>query len=186
MPAIPIAVVGLAALMPGARDVAEFWRTIVTGRDLITDVPASHWSPEEFYDPDPEAPDKTYCRRGAFLPEIEFDPLAHGLPPATLPALDPAQLLGLVVADALLADLEAGLAGPPDRERTSVILGSSTLSRVGLMDARIQRPVWRKALREQGIDDATAEAVCDRIAARYVPWQEATFPGLLSNVVAGR
>jgi acyl transferase domain-containing protein/NADP-dependent 3-hydroxy acid dehydrogenase YdfG len=183
---IPVAVVGLAALMPGSRDVTEFWRTIVTGRDLITDVPASHWSPEEFYDPDPAAPDKTYCRRGAFLPEIEFDPLAHGLPPATLPALDPAQLLGLVVADELLADLDAGLAGSPDRERTSVILGSSTLSRVGLMDARIQRPVWRKALREQGIDDATAEAVCDRIAARYVPWQEATFPGLLSNVVAGR
>ncbi|MGW1274671.1 type I polyketide synthase, partial [Streptomyces sp. NPDC002491] len=28
--------------------------------------------------------------------------------------------------------------------------------------------------------------LCDRIAAQYVPWQEATFPGLLSNVVAGR
>jgi acyl transferase domain-containing protein/NADP-dependent 3-hydroxy acid dehydrogenase YdfG len=185
-PVAPIAIVGLAALMPGARDVAEFWRNIVTGRDLITDVPATHWSADDFYDPDPVAPDKTYSRRGAFLPEIEFDPLAHGLPPATLPALDPGQLLGLVVADELLADLDAGLAGPLDRERVSVILGSSTLSRVGTMDARIQRPVWRKALHEQGIDEATAEAVCDRIAARYVPWQEATFPGLLSNVVAGR
>lgn len=183
---VPVAVVGLAALMPGSRDVAEFWRNIVTGRDLITDVPATHWPADDFYDPDPDAPDKTYCRRGAFLPDIDFDPLAHGLPPATLPALDPAQLLGLVVADELLADLSAGLAGPLDRERVSVIIGSSTLSRVGTMDARIQRPVWRAALREEGIDDATAEAVCDRIAARYVPWQEATFPGLLSNVVAGR
>src|SRR3954452_21541422 len=130
--AVPIAVVGLAALMPGARDAAEFWRNIVTGRDLITDVPGSHWSTDDFYDRDPAAPDKTYSRRGAFLPEIEFDPLAHGLPPATLPALDPAQLLGLVVADELLADLEeglkGGLAGPLDRERVSVILGSSTLS----------------------------------------------------------
>jgi acyl transferase domain-containing protein/NADP-dependent 3-hydroxy acid dehydrogenase YdfG len=183
---VPVAVVGLAALMPGARDVAEFWRNIVTGRDLITDVPATHWSPDDFYDPDPSASDKTYCRRGAFLPDIEFDPLAHGLPPTTLSALDPAQLLGLVVADQLLADLHDGLAGALDRERVSVIIGSSTLSRVGMMDARIQRPVWRNALREQGIDASTAEAVCDRIAANYVPWQEATFPGLLSNVVAGR
>ena len=183
---VPVAVVGLAALMPGARDAAEFWRNIVTGRDLITEVPASHWAVDDFYDPDPDAPDKTYCRRGAFLPEIEFDPLAHGLPPATLPALDPGQLLGLVVADELLADLDEGLAGPLDRERVSVILGSSTLSRVGTMDARIQRPMWLKALREQGIAEPEALEVCERIAAQYVPWQEASFPGLLSNVVAGR
>jgi acyl transferase domain-containing protein/NADP-dependent 3-hydroxy acid dehydrogenase YdfG len=183
---VPVAVVGIAALMPGSPSVTEFWHTIVTGRDMITDVPATHWAVDDFYDPDPAAPDKTYARRGAFLPEIQFDPLAHGLPPATLAALDPGQLMGLVVADQLLADLDDGLAGPLERERVSVILGSSTLSRVGTMDARIQRPVWRKALRDEGIDEATAEAVCDRIAERYVPWQEASFPGLLSNVVAGR
>jgi acyl transferase domain-containing protein len=183
---VPVAVVGLAALMPGARNAAEFWRNIVTGRDLITDVPPSHWAVDDYYDPDPAAPDKTYCRRGAFLPEIDFDPLAHGLPPATLPAIDPAQLLGLVVADELLADLGRGLAGALDRERVSVILGSSTLGRVGTMDARIQRPLWLKGLREQGIPESEAQAACDRIAEQYVPWQEASFPGLLSNVVAGR
>jgi acyl transferase domain-containing protein len=183
---VPIAVVGLAALMPGARDTAEFWHNIVTGRDLITEVPPGRWPAEGFYDPDPSTPDTTYSRRGAFVPEVEFDPLAHGLPPSALAAVDPAQLLGLTVADALLADLDRNLAAPLDRERVSVILGSSTLSRVGTMDARIQRPLWLKALREQGIDEAQAQAVCDRIAGQYVPWQEDSFPGLLSNVVAGR
>ncbi|HXO25614.1 MAG TPA: beta-ketoacyl synthase N-terminal-like domain-containing protein, partial [Streptosporangiaceae bacterium] len=183
---VPIAVVGIAALMPGARDTAEFWHNIVTGRDLVTEVPPGRWPSEEFYDPDPSTPDTTYSRRGAFLPDIEFDPLAHGLPPSTLAAVDPAQLLGLTVADALLADLGRNLAAPLDRERVSVILGSSTLSRVGTMDARIQRPLWLKALREQGIEEAEANQVCDRIAAQYVPWQEDSFPGLLSNVVAGR
>ena len=183
---VPIAVVGLAALMPGARDTAEFWHNIVTGRDLITEVPPGRWPAEEFYDPDPSTPDTTYSHRGAFLPEIEFDPLAHGLPPSTLAAIDPAQLLGLTVADALLADLDRNLAAPLDRERVSVILGSSTLSRVGTMDARIQRPMWLRALREQGIEEAQAQEVCDRIAGQYVPWQEDSFPGLLSNVVAGR
>jgi acyl transferase domain-containing protein/NADP-dependent 3-hydroxy acid dehydrogenase YdfG len=183
---VPIAVVGLAALMPGARDTAEFWHNIVTGRDLITEVPPGRWPAPEFYDPDPSTPDTTYSHRGAFLPEIEFDPLAHGLPPSTLAAIDPAQLLGLTVADALLADLEANLAAPLDTERVSVILGSSTLSRVGTMDARIQRPLWLRALREQGIEEARAQEVCDRIAGQYVPWQEDSFPGLLSNVIAGR
>ena len=183
---VPIAVVGLAALMPGARDTAEYWRNIVTGRDLISDVPPGRWPAEEFYDPDPSTPDTTYSRRGAFLPEIEFDPLAFGLPPATLAAIDPAQLLGLTVADGLLADLDRNLAGPLDRERVSVILGSSTLSRVGTMDARIQRPLWLKALREQGFGEAEAQEAAERIAEQYVPWQEDTFPGLLSNVVAGR
>ena len=181
-----IAVVGLATLMPGARDTTEFWRNIVGGRDLITEVPPGRWPAEGFYDPDPRTPDTTYSNRGAFLPEIEFDALAHGLPPATLGAIDPAQLLGLTVADALLADLDRNLAARPDRERVSVILGSSTLSRVGTMDARIQRPLWLKALREQGIGPAEAEAIGDRIAEQYVPWQEDSFPGLLSNVVAGR
>ena len=185
-PAVPIAVVGLAALMPGARDVAEFWHNIVTGRDLITEVPPGRWPAEGFYDPDPSTPDTTYSRRGAFLPDVDFDPLAYGLPPSTLAAIDPAQLLGLTVADALLADLDRNLAAPLDRERVSVILGSSTLSRVGTMDARIQRPLWFKALREQGIDQARAREICDRIAEQYVPWQEDSFPGLLSNVVAGR
>jgi acyl transferase domain-containing protein/NADP-dependent 3-hydroxy acid dehydrogenase YdfG len=183
---VPVAVVGLAALMPGAHDTAEFWRNIVTGRDLITEVPPGRWPAGEFYHPDPSTPDTTYSRRGAFLPQIEFDPLAHGLPPSTLAAIDPAQLLGLTVADALLADLDQNLAAPLDRERVSVILGSSTLSRVGTMDARIQRPLWLKALREQGIEEAQAREACDRIAGQYVPWQEDSFPGLLSNVVAGR
>ncbi|GIF23626.1 polyketide synthase [Paractinoplanes tereljensis] len=182
----PIAVVGLAALMPGARDTSEFWANIVAGRDLITEVPAGRWPADGFYDPDPATPDTTYSNRGAFLPDIEFDALAHGLPPATLGAIDPAQLLGLTVADALLADLGRNLAGPPDRERVSVILGSSTLSRVGTMDARIQRPVWLAALRDLGVGDEDARRICDRIADRYAPWQEDSFPGLLSNVVAGR
>ena len=168
--AVPVAVVGLAALMPGARDAAEFWRNIVTGRDLVTDLPAGRWPAEEFYDPDPAAPDTTYSRRGAFLPDIEFDPLAHGLPPSTLAAIDPAQLLGLTVADALLADLDRNLAAALDRERVSVILGSSTLSRVGTMDARIQRPLWLKALREQGIEEAQAQQVCDFLKCRFFPF----------------
>ncbi|GMA87779.1 hypothetical protein GCM10025868_30290 [Angustibacter aerolatus] len=54
------------------------------------------------------------------------------------------------------------------------------------MHARTQWPVWQRALREQGLPDDVVQQVSDRIAGHYPPWQESTFPGLLTNVVAGR
>jgi polyketide-type polyunsaturated fatty acid synthase PfaA len=183
---VPVAVVGLAALLPGAADVRSFWRNVVAGKDLLTDVPSTHWPIDDYYDPDPSSPDKTYSRRGGFLPAVDFDPIAHGVPPTTMPAIDPTQLLGLVVADRLLADTEANLAGPLDRERIGVILGSGSIPLFGTMAARVQRPVWLRALRLQGIPEEEAQAASDRIADQFVPWQEASFPGILSNVIAGR
>ena len=74
----PIAVVGVSALFPGSVDETGFWRDILAGTDLITDVPANHWLIEDYYDADPGAPDKTYAKRGAFIPAIDFDPVAWG------------------------------------------------------------------------------------------------------------
>ncbi|MEV7098338.1 beta-ketoacyl synthase N-terminal-like domain-containing protein [Amycolatopsis sp. NPDC051045] len=182
----PIAVVGVSALMPGSADTDGFWRTVVRGHDLVTDVPPTHWLRSDYFDPDPAAPDKTYGYRGAFLDPVDFDPLAHGLPPSTLPATDTSQTLTLLTAQRLLDDLARY--GPPtyDRERVSVILGTGPLELLTTMANRMQRPVWAKALREGGLPGDRVEALCDRIAEHYVPWQEASLPGLLSNVVAGR
>jgi acyl transferase domain-containing protein/NADP-dependent 3-hydroxy acid dehydrogenase YdfG len=179
----PVAVVGVAALLPGSPSVEQFWRTVVTGRDLMIDVPASRWLIEDHYDADPRAVDKTYGRRGAFLPEIDFDPLRYGIPPNNLAAIDTSQLLALVVAEQVLADC---VGRPPDRERVSVLIGASPLERMVEASARLQRPVWLRALREHGVAEDMAQSICDRIAAHYVPWQEETFPGLLTNVITGR
>ncbi|MER5361526.1 SDR family oxidoreductase [Streptomyces sp. NPDC002785] len=181
---VPIAVVGVGALVPGATDAAGYWRILTGGRDLITEVPASRWLVADHYDPDPAAPDKTYARRGAFLPEVDFDPLAYGVPPANLSATDTSQLLALMVADQVLTD--AGSLSGVDRDRVGVVLGAAALELLPHMYGRAQRPVWLKALRESGLAEAEAQAVCDRISAHYSPWQESTFPGLLGNVVAGR
>ncbi|SFE40923.1 polyketide-type polyunsaturated fatty acid synthase PfaA [Actinopolyspora alba] len=181
-----IAIVGVSAIMPGAPDVDAFWRNVLEGRDLMTDVPADRWLIEDFYDPDPDAQDKTYARRGAFLPEVEFDPMALGVPPRNLPATDTAQLLALVAAERLLTGLsDAGL-GRIDGERVSVFLGCASLQLLGEMAMRSGRPQWRRTLLDSGLSEADADAVCDRILEYSPPWQEATFPGMLSNVVAGR
>ncbi len=181
----PIAVVGVSALFPGSLDATGFWRDILHGADRITDVPPTHWLPEDYFDADPSAPDKTYAKRGAFLKDIDFDALGWGVPPSIMPATDTSQLLALIVAQRVLDD--AARERALDRSRISVILGvTSAQELLGTMVSRLQRPVWTKALREAGIPETEVQDICDRISAHYVPWQESSFPGLLGNVVAGR
>ncbi|MEX1362432.1 MAG: beta-ketoacyl synthase N-terminal-like domain-containing protein, partial [Nannocystaceae bacterium] len=183
----PLAIVGVSALFPGSLDATGFWRDILAGNDLIDDIPPSHWLIDDYYDPDPAAPDKTYARRGAFLGDVDFDALGFGVPPSIMPATDTAQLLALIVAQRVLDDATGGRSAQLDKERVSVILGvTSAQQLLGSMVSRLQRPIWRKALRETGLPEDEVEAACQRIADHYVPWQEATFPGLLGNVVAGR
>jgi acyl transferase domain-containing protein len=183
----PIAIVGVAALFPGSTSKEGFWRDILAGRDLMTDVPPSHWLIDDYYDPDPKARDKTYARRGAFLKPIDFDPLAWGVPPSSLPSTDVCQLLALHVAQQVLQDACGPRLKDLNRDRVSVILGvTSAQQLLGTMVSRLQKPVWKKALSEQGLSDAQVAEACERIASHYVEWQESTFPGVLGNVVAGR
>jgi predicted metal-dependent hydrolase len=57
----PIAIIGMASLMPQSRNLREYWQNIVNKIDCITDVPPTHWSVEDYYDPNPRTPeDKTY------------------------------------------------------------------------------------------------------------------------------
>ena len=179
----------MGCLFPKARDLGGYWANILRGRDGITEVPGSHWNPDDYYDADPKSPDRTYARRGGFLDPVDFPPLDFGIAPNNLDATDTTQLLGLLVARAALEDAGYGenSARPLDRERVSVILGvTGTLELVIPLGARLGHPVWRKALAASGVPKEKAEEVVRRIADSYVGWQENSFPGLLGNVAAGR
>jgi acyl transferase domain-containing protein/NADP-dependent 3-hydroxy acid dehydrogenase YdfG len=183
----PIAIVGLTALFPGSADTAGFWNDILNARDLLTGVPPHYWLVDDYYDPDPAAPDKTYGRRGAFLSPIEFDTLEFGLPPSALPAIDSSQLLALIGAKRVLADAANGRAEHVPKDRIGVFLGAAATTSAAMnMAARLQRPAWIKGMRESGIPESQVKEACDRIAACFTPLQENTFPGILSNVIAGR
>ncbi|WP_349268830.1 SDR family NAD(P)-dependent oxidoreductase [Mycolicibacterium parafortuitum] len=184
--AIPVAVVAATAIYPGEPGLEGFWRTITGGRDAISEVPPSHWLIEDYYDPDPKVPDRTYCKRGGFIDPVLFDPIRFGLPPNALSATDSAQLLALIAArktldEAMRADVET------DLDRVDIVLGvASTTELVVQMGSRMQRPIWRKALLENGLAEDEADEICQDIADHYPAWIESTFPGLLGNVVAGR
>src|SRR6266478_3903556 len=183
----PIAIIGMGCMFPKAGDLQGYWTNILGRVDAITDVPESHWRPEDYFDKDPKSPDRTYAARGGFLSSVDFPPLDFGITPNALEAIDTTQLLGLMVAREALEDAGYGAGREFDRDRVSVILGvTGTLELVIPLGARLGHPIWRRALKEAGVPESVANDVVQRIADSYVDWQEDSFPGLLGNVAAGR
>ena len=182
----PIAIVGMASIFPRSHNLQQYWQTIVGKEDCITDVPPSRWNINDYYDPDPTVPDKTYCKRGGFIPEVDFNPMEFGLPPNQLEVTDISQLLGLVVAKEALKD--AGYEDQPfDREHTGVILGVALARQLTMpLAARLQYPVWEKVLKSSGIPDADIETIINKIKGAYINWEPNAFPGMLANIVSGR
>ena len=183
----PIAIIGQAAIFAGAANLDQYWDNILNKIDSISEVPPSRWDPEDYYDPDPNAEDKTYCKVGGFIPDIEFDPLEFGLPPNLMEVTDSSQLLGLVVARDALIDAGYGPESEFDRENTGVVLGVAGGQKlISDLTSRIQYPIWRRVLESSGVSSEDTEIIIDKIKLAYAPWNENSFPGLLGNVIAGR
>ncbi len=127
---LDIAIVGMAALFPGAPDLETYWRNIRGGFDAITDVPPGRWD-SAFYDPASQSIDRLYCKRGGFVDEYAtFDAPAFGVMPVAARGAEPDQLLTLDVATRALAD--AGYDSRPlARERAGVILGRGSYASAG-------------------------------------------------------
>ena len=187
-PPVPVAIVGMGCIFPKSPNLKEYWRLIWRGQDAIGPVPPTHWSAADYYDPDPKRPDHVYCQRGGFIDSVQFDPTEFGLPPSILEATDTSQLLSLVATRMALTDAGYGEGQRPfDRQRTGVVIGvTGTQELVIPLGARLGYPKWRQAMHQAGIDPQAAEKAVALIADSYVEWQEASFPGLLGNVVAGR
>lgn len=183
----PIAIVGLGALYPRAEDLTRYWSNIVAGLNCIEDVPQTHWRIDDYYDPDPTVPDKTYVKQGGFIPTVPFDPVEFGLPPNTLEVTDVLQLLSLVVAKHTLADAGAPGSDWYDKSRTGVVLGiTGANSLTQPLATRLQTPVLREVVRSCGLTDRDADEIAEKFVAAFAPWEENSFPGMLGNVVAGR
>ncbi len=185
---VPLAIVGMGCLFPKANSADAYWANITNKVDGISDVPETHWRPEDYYDKNPEKRDHTYAKRGGFISKVDFNPMEYGISPRDIDSIDTTQLLGMVVAKQALDDAGYGDEKREfDRKNTSVILGvTGALELVVTLGTRLGFPVWRKALEDAGVDDDTKNDVMDRISDSYVDWQENSFPGLLGNVAAGR
>ena len=192
----PVAVVGIAAIMPMAPDADAFWANITGGRYCITDVPPERWDPALYYSPDHSARDKTYSTIGGWVRDYEWDPIRWKLPiPPTVAAqMDQGQRWALSAARRALLD-----AGWPkwsiDSDKVAVILGNAIGGEKHYQSSmRIQLPEALKRVAEsptlRTLPADVQHRIVEEARALYLDNMfeitEDTMPGELSNVIAGR
>jgi acyl transferase domain-containing protein/acyl carrier protein len=191
-----IAIVGAGAIMPDAPNVSAFWENIKAGRYSVSEVTPDRWDPALYYDPDHNAPDKTYSKIGGWVREFVWEPLKWRLaiPPRVAEAMDEAQRWAIACTRDALADY-----GYPERplntERTAVILGNAMAGEKHYLTVmRAHFPEYARELDKSATFAALPAAVRSdisrewrtRIGDRLPPITEDTMPGELSNCLAGR
>ncbi|MCL1048529.1 phosphopantetheine-binding protein [Shewanella abyssi] len=182
---MPVAIVGMASIFANSRYLNKFWDLISEKIDAITELPPTHWQKEDYFDANKSTPDKSYCKRGGFLPDVDFNPMEFGLPPNILELTDSSQLLSLIVAKEVLAD--ANLPEGYDRDKIGITLGVGGGQKIShSLTARLQYPVLKKVFANSGISDEDSEMLIKKFQDQYVHWEENSFPGSLGNVIAGR
>ena len=191
----PIAIVGIACQYPDASSPADLWENVLAGRRAFRRIPDERLRLEDYWSPDPAAPDRFYTRKAAVIEGFEFDRVKYKIAGSTFRTTDMTQWLALDTAARALDD--AGFAdgdGLP-KASTIVIVGNSLageFTRANLM--RLRWPYVRRtlssALTELGWDDDQLAGFLPGLEQRYKsafpPVDEDTLAGGLSNTIAGR
>ncbi len=127
-----VAIVGLGAVFPGARNLQDFWRIVEGGVDTSRSVPAGRWvlDPKEIQS-NTTAPDRVYTDRGCFIEDFQLDRTGLNLPAELLANVDLSVHLLLEAGRNALnnADLKG-----EDLERIGVVMGNIALPTEGSSD----------------------------------------------------
>ena len=189
-----IAIVGIGAILPGAINASSFWENILNKSYSITEVPPDRWSLDDYYDPSPAAPDKTYSKIGGWVQGFKFDWKKFRIPPKVASAMDLSQQWALTIAEQALADYGYPQ-HPLDPERTAVILGTAMGGEMHYLTfLRISFPEYARALETveefRQLPAGIRQDILDRwhkvIEGAYPPVTEDSMPGELANIVSGR
>lgn len=170
---LDIAIVGMECIFPGAKNLEEYWRNIILGKDSVTEVPDERWNKDLYYHPDSDGPDVSHSKWGGFIPKIDFDPLTFGIPPQSLAAIEPTQLLTLLVAKRAMEDAGYG-EKHINRENISVIIGAEGGN--DLANSYSFRGYYKQVFGE----------LHEEVKEAFPHTTEDSFPGILANVIAGR
>ncbi|MCV7231496.1 type I polyketide synthase [Mycobacterium branderi] len=88
----PIAIVGMSCRFPGGvQSPDDLWDMVAQGRDVMSEFPTDRgWDLAGLFDPDPDAPHKSYTRHGGFVDDVAgFDAGFFGVSPSEALATDP-------------------------------------------------------------------------------------------------
>lgn len=189
-----IAIIGLGCWYPGASNPNEFWENIVARRREFRQFIAERLPLEDYYDPDPQTPDKTYASKAAYIDGFDFDWSKWRIPKRTYEATDITQWLALDIAAKAIEDAGYTKDSIP-RERTGAIVGNTlTGEQSRTFNLRLRWPYvlrsLKKAADNQDIPPLAAQALAETMETIYKsPFPEVnedSLQGGLSNTIAGR
>lgn len=186
-----IAVIGIACTYPGARNASQFWHNIVHKVSSIAEVDDARWEPSKFYDPDPKAAEKIYCKVGGYLPPtMTFNPLKFGIPPNNIRGTEPDHFMMLrTIFEAL--DDSGYIEKHFDGDKTSVIMGRGNYLGPGmtwLMHRTVVSEMVMSIIRDVRPDltDEQFAFVKDAIRAKLPKLTAENSGGMIPNVCTGR
>jgi acyl transferase domain-containing protein/NAD(P)H-dependent flavin oxidoreductase YrpB (nitropropane dioxygenase family)/NAD(P)-dependent dehydrogenase (short-subunit alcohol dehydrogenase family)/acyl carrier protein len=169
-----IAIIGMECILPEACNIDEYWRNNITGKDCIIEVPDIRWNKSIFYNPDTMDTDFITCKTGGFVPTVDFDPMEFGMTPQSLAAIEPLQLLSLLVANRALENAGYSEMSADESENTSVIFAGE-----GLTDFAT-RAAFRSSYRQ------IVGELPEELKKQLPSLTTDTFAGVLSNCTPGR
>jgi acyl transferase domain-containing protein len=178
-------------VLPGSGSLEQYWRNLVDGVDAIKEAP-EHRVERRFLEPEKaDKPSRIYCNRGGFVDEFaEFDPMAYGVMPASVPGTEPEQLIALKVAAGAIEDA-GGMDRLPERERIGVFLGRLGQSGVSHMKfyGRVRMSDQLVGLLREllpGVSEEKFGELERRIDASLGPYHPENVIGLMPNLTASR
>lgn len=117
-----IAVIGINGMFAGASDVDEFWDNLITKKDVITEIPIDHWDYRPWYDENPQSENKTYCKWGGFIENVDkFDADFFNISPREAEWIDPQ--LRLLLQNVYATGEDAGYINKLKGTDTGVFIG---------------------------------------------------------------
>jgi len=119
-----VGITGMAIVNALGNSPQEIWEASLAMRSGIIEVPLSNWDHSLYFDPDPRAPEKTYCKVAAFQ-NLEITRKELGIPPQDFRTMSNSTRLTLWLAHQALADSGILDADIP-RERIAVLVSQNS------------------------------------------------------------
>lgn len=136
-----IAIIGMHGYFAESENLDEFWNNLSNQKDLIKEIPNDHFDYRPWFDPDPDIPNKLYCKWGSFVNDVDkFDASFFNISRREAEMMDPQLRLSLQAMYSAAED--AGYASKIKGSSTGVFVGAcfSDYSTENLSNQKIVDP----------------------------------------------
>ena len=165
----------------------EIWNNSLAMKSGVSDIPVNRWDHNLYYDPNPGATEKTYCRVGAFL-DLDISRKELGISPQDFRTMAESTRLTMFLAHKALQS--AGLLDSDiPRERISVLIsqnsGESASTMKDLVVCTLSQEILQSLKGTMSIDPDKEQDVLDCLKAGRIKVDDTTLLGRLNCAAGG-